>query len=657
MSDISIPGVSSKYKSEETIQKLVKAESFKLDVMKKDMDKFDLQKSSWLGVNKAMADLRASVRVLYSFENPFNERTATSSAPDVITGTATRQAIEGTTHVEVLQLASPDRFISKEFAKNQQVPEGLYEFTVGPDKVSLRYHGGSVQDFAENLTKRAGGVLKASVVKTTPDSQVLVIEGAKSGASNALLFKQDSIKLGESLGLIQRSPSAGFVFSDTDGKQLTLKPNQNASLDLPAGFSFDPAMELEIKTKLIRNPEEAWSPPPVPLGPKLPPGPEAALKDVRIHDTTTEFPELPAIPVQKPPAEVQDANILFSKSAGTEKLLAPVKDSNDFITTRYPLKELSSLDGIVIKNNNTFKILTVVDAKIVDPRARDDYKPVNPAATAQDAKLRIDGVVMTRTTNVVDDIIPGVTLTLQSVGTKPVNIKVDPDRKQVKDKIIEWVAKYNAVVREINVLTARSDDVAVVDDLDFLSADEKTAYKKKLGLYQGDSTLNMARSRLSTIQSNAYQTRDAKLLSVLGQIGISTNAAGAGVAGSIQTSNLRGYLEINEKQLDKALDDHFFAIKDLFGSDTNGDLLVDSGVGYQMDTFLQSYVQSGGLITNRTNTIDSQVVAKKKEIDNYQAYLKRYESDLKSKYGQMESNLNQIESNSQGLKRLDNNRN
>ena len=43
-----------------------------------------------------MSSLRESARSLFSFQNPFNERTASSSDETVLTGTATREAIEET---------------------------------------------------------------------------------------------------------------------------------------------------------------------------------------------------------------------------------------------------------------------------------------------------------------------------------------------------------------------------------------------------------------------------------------------------------------------------------------------------------------------------------------------------------------------------------
>jgi len=650
VSDIAIPGVNSKFQSEKTVEKLVKAESVKLDKLNSDKELYELQKTTWQDLNRTMSSLRTTAKNMFGFENPFNERSANSSDTKALTASASREAVEGTTRLEVLKLASPDRFISKELAKDAQVAAGLYEFVIGEDTISMRYRGGSLKDFAENLSRRAEGIMKASVIQTKPDTQVLLIEGTKPGSAYAISFKQESINWGLETGLIEKVQNANVEFAPTKNKGYTVAPGEQTSLPLPSGFTPAPGMVLELKTKLVRNPD-SWKPPPAAPGPQLPLGPEAALQTLRIRDITSDFPATPENKATPPP-EIQDAAILFATLSSGEKKLPDVQDSNDFVSTTISLEgDLSTIQALSIRNNNTFKTLTIMDARIYDPTARDDYKPRNAVSLASNARIRLEGVDIDRPTNTITDVIPGVTLNLLETSEKPFNLKVEPDRKLVKDKLIEFVAQYNAVIREINILSARKDNLELVNELDFLTKDEKDEYKKKLGLYQGDSTLSMVKNRLQNIAINPYETRAGRALSVLGQTGISTNAQ-SGTTG-VQGSSLRGYLEINEKTLDKVLSDNFLAVKDLFGRDSNGDLLVDNGIAYQMDNYIQPYVQTGGLIVGRTNTIDTQIKNKKQEIDKFEAYLKKFESDLKQKYGKMEGAINQLESSSRDIRSLD----
>ena len=134
---------------------------------------------------------------------------------------------------------------------------------------------------------------------------------------------------------------------------------------------------------------------------------------------------------------------------------------------------------------------------------------------------------------------------------------------------------------------------------------------------------------------------------MMSQIGISTNAGSGG--GSVNASKLRGYLEINEEMLDNALQTKSSNIKELFGMDTDGDLVVDTGVGYELDAFLNPYIQTGGIFTSKIGNLDTRITDTNREIEDYKEYLADYEQSLKVKYGNMEGTLNQLESNSSSL--------
>jgi flagellar hook-associated protein 2 len=88
-----------------------------------------------------------------------------------------------------------------------------------------------------------------------------------------------------------------------------------------------------------------------------------------------------------------------------------------------------------------------------------------------------------------------------------------------------------------------------------------------------------------------YPTSLGRELSLLAQVGISTNSSSFG--GSLDATKLRGYIEINEQTLDAALTEKLDAVKELFGSDTNNDLVVDSGVAFAIDAYTRGFTQTG----------------------------------------------------------------
>jgi flagellar hook-associated protein 2 len=136
---------------------------------------------------------------------------------------------------------------------------------------------------------------------------------------------------------------------------------------------------------------------------------------------------------------------------------------------------------------------------------------------------------------------------------------------------------------------------------------------------------------------------------LLSQLGIATNASKPGATQAYDASKMRGYLEIEDETLGKALDEHFEAVKQLFGADLNGDFVVDSGLAYALDTLIKPYVETGGILSLKTGTLDTQLSGEKKKLETLDAQLVAKEQDLKEKYGSMEASLNRMESSSSSI--------
>ena len=109
--------------------------------------------------------------------------------------------------------------------------------------------------------------------------------------------------------------------------------------------------------------------------------------------------------------------------------------------------------------------------------------------------------------------------------------------------------------------------------------------------------------------------------------------------------------------MDALLHSEIDAVKDLFGKDTSGDLVIDSGVARSVDEYLTPYTQTGGFVSTRISRIDGQIDSTKDDISDYEDYLDDYEADLKRQYGTMEAMLNQLENSSQDLQNFSNQNN
>jgi flagellar hook-associated protein 2 len=343
----------------------------------------------------------------------------------------------------------------------------------------------------------------------------------------------------------------------------------------------------------------------------------------------------------------------MSFSDGTKVTLPAIGDSNDFAAREYSLGMLAAgktISALSVENSNTHRDISLRNIEVVDPLATGDgLKPLNVVSTAQDAILSMEGIEMKRSSNSISDIVPGVTLNLRGVSERPVSLNVRLDRDAVKEALINLVGNYNRLMAEINVLTARSlpsgfttnADEAILNELSYLTADERAEMKSRLGAFNGDSTINQFKSRLQQTISAPYPTSEERDMALLSQIGIGTNLRGN--SAGYDPSRLRGYLEIDEKILDAALETKMSAVKQLFGSDTTGDLLIDTGVAFGLDAVSKPFVETGGLISLKTGTIDSRISQDQRRITSMERQLAAKEADLKMQYGRMENAYSRME--------------
>jgi flagellar hook-associated protein 2 len=268
----------------------------------------------------------------------------------------------------------------------------------------------------------------------------------------------------------------------------------------------------------------------------------------------------------------------------------------------------------------------------------------------------MEGIEIRRSTNNIDDLIPGVTLNVKGVSERPVELSVRADVEGVKEAIISYVGNYNRLMAEINVLTTRNVSSTyagrnnsgdrVIDELTYLTSEEASAMRERLGVFSGDSTLNNLKNNLMRTVTAPYPTSLERDLILLAQIGISSNA---GSSTGYDMSQLRGYLQINERTLDAALETKIPAIRELFANDTTGDLLADTGVAFNVDTIVRPFVETGGIISLKTSTIDSRISQDERRITTLDRQLAAREAELRMQYARMEAAYARMEQMSSSL--------
>ena len=166
-------------------------------------------------------------------------------------------------------------------------------------------------------------------------------------------------------------------------------------------------------------------------------------------------------------------------------------------------------------------------------------------AEGQDARFEIDGVLLTRSSNVISDALDGVTFTLHKAdSSSTVNVSVTRDLDSVKQKIQDFAQKYNDIVQYINQQFTYNEDT------------------QESGTLFADVTLKSIQSSIRRILVNEVEGLPSSM-NALAQVGITTDR--------------NGLLQIDDADLTDALEDNFNQVVRLFigeGTATDSDIQV-----------------------------------------------------------------------------------
>ena len=671
MAGLNIPGVTDQYNTNDTVEKLMKIERVPLTREQNQLESLKTEKNAWRDVNSKLSSLRDNTKTLYSFENPFNSKLTSSSEEYAVTAEANRSASIQSFKVDVLQAASSDRFLSDELENDFKVPTGTYTYKVGEKQITFNWKGGTLKDFAAAINKRGNNIIKASIIGASAGKKSLLIEAVPTGKENRLIFEDDAKTFAFDSGMVDKIKSETQTFASSQNEILPVnkieydepaympvlsltktkfdEENQNATVEprgayqvkIPEKILRDQSLHLQFTVAQKETEDITPAINQTLLQPELPDAGSAEFGGIVINnnesDTNLNLPKEPPAPLEP----VLTNSVLYAvMEDGSEKEI-PYTPAEEGKAAQIDIKlaEYPGIKALAVRNLNTGTTLEVSSISALDPVKDLGYGPKHPVSTADDAIIKYEGITITRPSNKIDDVVPEITLNVHDKTEKTATIAVKPDVDSSKNAIIEFVGKYNQAVAELNILSQNKPEI--IEELDYLTKDEQEAEQKKLGLFQSDFSLTNIKSNMAATISARYMFSDSAEITMLSQLGIATNAGG--YSGGYSQSKLRGYLEIDEKKLDDALANHLDDIKMLFGYDSDGDLIVDTGIAYKLDKQISAYTQTGGILAMKTSSLDSKIKSSETKITKLESQMEKKEAELRSKYSQMEGSLNSLE--------------
>jgi flagellar hook-associated protein 2 len=224
----------------------------------------------------------------------------------------------------------------------------------------------------------------------------------------------------------------------------------------------------------------------------------------------------------------------------------------------------------------------------------DSWSSLQPAG---DASLKIDGVLISRTSNTVTDAIVGVTLNLTGTTTtnNPAVVSLTRDTSALKEKLKTLVTSFNNAISDFGVLTGPKN---TTDTTDVYS-----------GSLQNDSTVQTVKSQLRGLFLNNSST-PGKSFTALRDIGV--------------TIDKTGVLSLDETKFDSAASTNF---------DDIVTILTNNSESKSQYTSLPQGLAGDAVkrltdLTKATGFIQTQASSTQKNVDRYKAELEQIETRL-----------------------------
>ena len=225
---------------------------------------------------------------------------------------------------------------------------------------------------------------------------------------------------------------------------------------------------------------------------------------------------------------------------------------NDGSTSPYRLVLTDTNTG----KTNSMKISVSGDAALQtllnhDPSGAPAAQAFSETISAQNAEFKVDGIGVSKSSNTVTDVIPGVTLTLAKTNAgSPTSISVSRDSAGITTAVNQFVAAYNQINQALTSVSAYN------------------ASTKQAAVLNGDATVRSIQTQIRGVLS-APVTGDAgapTTLTTLSQIGVALQKDGT--------------LAVDNAKLQNAVSTNFADIAGLFAATgASSDSLVTYSAG------------------------------------------------------------------------------
>ena len=228
------------------------------------------------------------------------------------------------------------------------------------------------------------------------------------------------------------------------------------------------------------------------------------------------------------------------------------------------------------------------------------------ADAALDAIFELDGVGITRCSNIVDDVLTGVTFTLsshQESGDEAVDVTVSRDTSVIRETVEDFIEKYNDSLAYLQSKTA-VDSTGVRQPLS-----HEYIYRSLIG-------------SMRTIVGGSFSTGSTSV-TMLSHLGIEIDST--------------GQLSLSDSdEFDEAIDTDASAVTALFKG--------TSGLATQIDDLLEPFVETGGYIDNNKTNVSDKIDSIDESIARLEERMTKKEARYIEQYSKLQESMAMLSS-------------
>ena len=235
--------------------------------------------------------------------------------------------------------------------------------------------------------------------------------------------------------------------------------------------------------------------------------------------------------------------------------------------------------------------------------------------TATDAQLNVNGIDFTRSSNVIDDVITGVTLSLNTVTSGAANLSINQDDSQARANIVDFVAIYNEAQRQLKELSNSSVG----------------------GELAGDSIFRSLTSSLRSLVLGTSSSASGNI-SNLSDMGISVSRTGE--------------LDVDDTKLDNALANNYADLVKMFSANTDDQTASSTaaaGLAGDISNLIADATDANSYLLTQQDTLADANSAREEELSDLETRMERVEERYNRQFLAMQQIIDQMNSTRESM--------